>query len=161
MGKSNDSFSSHSGHTAGASYSPSFGDDTTPAPPGGAPVVTAPPAAAPVVPPPAPGTPAPTLTQAVAKAQGLAAANAVVASNPNAIHAAIIAGTAPGVLGAAATGAGVGMLMGGPPGAAIGAGIGWLTERYQIAGGPIGKSWAWLKTKFVKPAAPPVPPAST
>jgi hypothetical protein len=108
------------------------------------------PAATPTV---APGTTAPTLQQSVDKAVAKAGADAVVATDPHAVHSVKLAATAPPVLGATAAGAGVGFMVGGPPGAAVGAAAGWVMERYQIGGGPVRKIWVHIKKHLHKNAA--------
>jgi hypothetical protein len=96
--------------------------------------------------PPAPATPDPvTAAQAVAKIDATAVSNAVVAVNPAAVHHVKITGLNAQTGSSAAVGAGVGFLVGGPIGAPIGALIGWGVERYQVAGGPIGKAVAKVK----------------
>jgi len=107
--------------------------------PAAAPAVA--PTATPATPPPAPVT----IDQALAKATAKASADATVAAVPAAVHSVKLAPNAPIVIGSTAAGAGIGMMLGGPPGAALGAGIGWVTERYQIAGGPWGRVWNKLK----------------
>ena len=97
---------------------------------------------------------APTLQQAVDKAVAKAGADAVVATDPNAVHAVKMSATAPPVLTATAAGAGIGLLVGGPPGAALGAGVGWVVERYQIGGGPIRKLWVKVRTWHHKATQP-------
>lgn len=113
---------------------------------------TAPVAAAPAV--------APTLQQAVDKATAKAGADAIVATDPNAVHSVKLAATAPPVLGATAAGAGIGFVVGGPPGAAVGAGVGWVMERYQIGGGPIRKLWVHVRNWHHKATAPAAAPAA-
>ncbi len=114
--------------------------------------------------PPPPPAPAPTPQQSVDKAQAKVTADQAVATDPHAVHAVNIAPAAPTTIGSAATGAGIGFLMGGPPGALVGGAIGWAAERYQIAGGPFGKAASWLKNKAhalrakVTPPPAPVPP---
>ena len=61
-----------------------------------------------------------------------------------------LAPAAPIVLGSTAVGAGIGMALGGPPGALVGAGIGWVTQRYHIAGGPWGHLWHEMKRSYKK-----------
>ena len=95
---------------------------------------------------------APTVQQAVDKATAKVTADAAVATDPHAVHHVKLAPAAPTVLGSTATGAGIGFLVGGPPGAAVGAGIGWVAERYQIGGGPVGKIWGGIKKRFQHPA---------
>lgn len=93
------------------------------------------------------GAKAPTLQQAVDKAVAKAGADAKVATDPNAVHSVRLAVAAPIVVGATAAGALIGSAILPGPGTAIGAGVGWLTERYQIAGGPWGRLWGWTKGK--------------
>lgn len=103
------------------------------------PVATAPVAAAPVV-------AAPTVQQAVDKAVAQANANAVVTTDPHAVHGVVLAANSPKVLSSTGAGAGIGFLLGGPPGALLGAGIGFVSEKWQIAGGPSGL-WNKVVTK--------------
>jgi hypothetical protein len=114
---------------------------TPPAPP-----APAPPAAPAAAPPPAPAGAAPNLEQTANKAVAKADADKTVAAVPEASHHVKLEPLAPTVLASTATGAGVGFLVAGPPGALIGAGIGWVAERYQIAGGPVGKAIAKIKS---------------
>lgn len=82
---------------------------------------------------------APTLQQAVDKAVAKAGADAVVASDPHAVHHVKLAPLAPSVLGSTATGALIGSAILPGPGTLVGAGIGYVAERWQIGGGPFGK----------------------
>jgi hypothetical protein len=101
--------------------------------------------------PAAPATPPAALAaQAEDKATEKAKADAVVATDPHATHSVKLAVTSPKVMTGTGTGALIGLAVGGPPGAAIGAGIGFLTERYQIAGGPIGKVYDKITGLFHK-----------
>jgi hypothetical protein len=86
--------------------------------------------------------PKPTLQQATDKAIAKAGADATVATDPHAVHAVKIAANSPKSLSSTGAGAAAGFLLGGPPGALLGAGLGFLSERYQIGGGP--SSW-WGK----------------
>jgi hypothetical protein len=88
---------------------------------------------------------APTLQQAVNKAVAKADSDAIVATVPDATHHTKLEPCSPIVLGSTAVGAGIGALVGGPPGAAAGAAIGWLSERYMVLGGPLGKVWEGLR----------------
>lgn len=127
-----------------------FGSDTPEsdsAPP------AAPPSPAPAAPPPS-GVAAPTLDQAVAKAQAKANADVAVATDPHAVHGVNLLPAAPTALGAAATGALAGAAIGGPPGAAVGGLVMYVVEKYQIMGGPVGKIWKHVKTKILKVPTP-------
>ena len=109
---------------------------------------------------------APTLQQAVDKATAKKDADTVVAADPHATHHVKLASLAPSVLGSTATGAAIGMGLGGPPGAALGAGVGFFVEKFQIAGGPFGKLIVTIKSKLPRKAAPAgtppaAPPAAT
>jgi hypothetical protein len=118
-------------------------ESATAAPPAPAPAPA--PAAPAAAPPAAPAGPAPTLQQAVDKAVAKSDADKAVAAMPEATHHIKLDPLAPTVLGSAATGAGIGFWLGGPPGALVGAGIGWVAERYQIGGGLFGKAVAKIK----------------
>jgi pyruvate dehydrogenase E2 component (dihydrolipoamide acetyltransferase) len=104
---------------------------------------------------------APTLQQAVDKAVAKTEADKAVQADPNAMHHVKLAPFAPTVLGSTATGAAIGFGLGGPPGAAVGAGLGWLAERYQIAGGPFGVAASKVKALFTKTPPPAAPPAAS
>lgn len=97
------------------------------------------------------------------KADAKATADATVATDPSAVHAVHTVGTSGKAMGSTAVGAGVGFMLGGPPGALVGAGIGWVAEKYRIAGGPWGKLWDFGKAKVealkAKGAAAPPPAA--
>lgn len=128
---------------------------TATAPPAPAEVAAAAATAAPAA---APAAGAPTLQQAVDKAVAKTEADKAVAASPHAFHHVQLSATAPVVLGAAAAGAGIGFMVGGPPGAAIGAAIGFVEEKYQlVSGGILGTVIAKGKALFNKtpPAAPP------
>jgi len=125
-----------------------------PAPAATAPATTAAPTAA------APTTGAPTLQQAVDKAVAKTEADKAVQADPNAMHHVKMAPLAPVVLGSTAAGAGIGFMVAGPPGAAVGAGLGWLAERYQIAGGPFGLAVDKVKSLISGKAPPAAPPAA-
>lgn len=112
-----------------------------PAPVATAPVVTA----TATAPAPAPGSPQPTLQQSVDKAVAKAAADAKVATDPHAVHSVKMAGSAPTVLGATAAGAVIGTAILPGPGTAVGALVGFVTEKYSIFGGPVGKLAAKVK----------------
>ena len=107
---------------------------------------------------------APTLQQAVDKAVAKAGADAVVATDPHAVHSVKLAPLAPTVLGSTAAGAAIGTAIFPGPGTLVGAGAGWLVERYQIGGGPFGKvakkvKATWLKHKTGLTGIP-VPPST-
>lgn len=96
------------------------------------------------------------------KADAKAQADATVSTDPHAVHAVQTMPTSPKALGSTAVGAGVGLVLGGPPGAAVGALVGWGVEKYRVAGGPVGKLWDWIQSKrhaAAAPVAPPAPPA--
>jgi hypothetical protein len=144
-----------------------FGDDTATISEG-APAATPPPVlpatgAAPVAvvssaPAPAPGTPAPSLQQSVDKAVSKATADATVASNPHATYSTKLSAAAPTVLGSTAAGALIGTAILPGPGTAVGALVGFVTEKYNIFGGPVGKLAAWATNKtragWAKASAP-------
>ena len=92
------------------------------------------------------------------KADAKSTADAVVATDPHAVHAVQTIGTSSKALTSTAVGAGIGLVMGGPPGAAVGALIGWGVEKYRVAGGPIGKLFDKVKSLAGKGEAPPAPP---
>jgi hypothetical protein len=106
---------------------------------------------------PAPAA-APTLQQAVDKAQAKQAADVKVATDPHAVHAVRVAALAPKTLGSTAAGALIGSAILPGPGTLLGAGAGWLAERYQIGGGPWGKLWD-KGTAMVKKATGKAHPA--
>lgn len=81
------------------------------------------------------------------KADAKAATDATVATDPSAIHAPNSLPLSKKSLSSAAVGAGVGFMMAGPPGALVGGGIGWLVEKYRIAGGPVGKAMDVVEKK--------------
>ena len=83
--------------------------------------------------------------QAETKVDAKAAADVAVATDPHAIHGVQKTFKSPDVKASAATGALIGAAAGGPPGAVIGGLIGYAVEKYQIAGGPIGKLMGMLK----------------
>lgn len=114
-------------------------------------------AVAPALPPPA----AAATTAAVAeqKADAKATADATVAVDPTAIHAVQTITKSGKSLGSTATGALAGLAIGGPPGALVGAGVGFVVEKYRIAGGPFGKLWDWAKAKHAAMKAGGAPPA--
>ena len=94
------------------------------------------------------------------KSDAKATADATVATDPHAVHAVATLPASPKALTSTAVGAGVGLVLAGPPGALLGAGVGWLVERYRVLGGPAGKLYDAVKAKLEKhPAAPPAPPA--
>lgn len=129
-----------------------FGEDTgtisegaPPATPP-APMATAPAAvAAAAAPAPAPGSPQPTLQQSVDKAVAKAAADKAVAEDPHAVHSVKKAASAPTVLGSTVAGAVIGTAILPGPGTAVGALVGFVTEKYSIFGGPVGKLAAKVK----------------
>ena len=96
---------------------------------------------------PAPGTPAPTLQQSVDKAVSKATADATVASNPHAVYSTKLSAVAPTVLGSTVAGAAIGTAILPGPGTAVGALVGFVTEKYNIFGGPVGKLAAWATNK--------------
>ena len=98
-------------------------------------VAAAAPAAPPVVTP----------QQAIDKIDAKAKSDTTVAADPHAVHHVKLLASSPKAWGSTAAGAGIGFIFGGPPGALIGAVIGHVVERYQIAGGPIGKIWDKIK----------------
>lgn len=116
-------------------HAPTFGEDAPPA--DGAPAPAAPPAAS-------------SLAQAVQKAQDKAKADIAVATDPHASHGVVLSVKSPKVLGSTAVGAGIGMAIAGPPGAVLGALVGLAAEKYQIAGGPVGRGYDWIKAKLGK-----------
>ena len=93
---------------------------------------------------------APTLAQAVDKAVAKQAADATVAADPHAVHHVKLAPLAPNALGATAAGALIGSAILPGPGTLIGAGVGYVSERWQIGGGLFGKSVNKVKTVFKK-----------
>lgn len=88
--------------------------------------------------------------QHVAKAAAKAAADKTVATDPNAVHATQLTVKSPKVWFGTLAGATLGGI-GGPVGIGVGAGLGFLVERYQILGGPIGKLYDTAKAKIVPP----------
>lgn len=129
-----------------------FGQDTGTisegAPPATPPApVSAGPVAVAAAPAPAAGTPAPSLQQAVDKAVSKATADQAVASNPHATYAVKLAATAPSVLGSTVAGAAIGTAILPGPGTAVGALVGFVTEKYNIFGGPVGKLAAFVTNK--------------
>jgi len=91
-------------------------------------------------------------TKAVAKV----AADATVASDPNAVHAVKLTIKSPKVWASAATGAALGSFIPGAgtvAGAAIGGTLGFLAERHQVLGGPVGKAYDKVKSLFAKEKA--------
>jgi hypothetical protein len=125
----------------------------TPPPTGGGTMTATAPTPVAVAPVAAPVAALPTLDQTVAKAVGKANADAVVATDPHAVHHVVLAAASPKVLGSTGAGAGIGFLLGGPPGALLGAGIGFVSEKWQIAGGPSGVL-AKVKAKWQAIAKP-------
>jgi hypothetical protein len=102
----------------------------------------------------------PTQTAEV-KADAKATADATVATDEQAVHGVQTMGKSPKALGSAAVGAGIGLVMAGPPGALVGAGVGWAIEKYRVAGGPVGKLWDKLAARFGKGAHAAAPPEAT
>jgi hypothetical protein len=87
-------------------------------------------------------------SQAEDKANAKAEADVRVATVPEALHHVKMAIHAPSVWGSTAAGAAIGAAFGGPPGVPIGALVGFAVERYQIFGGPIGRAFHKLRSKF-------------
>jgi hypothetical protein len=125
------------------------------------PAATAPaPASTPAATTPAAG--APTLQQAVNKAVAKGDADKIVNANPDATHHVKLAPLSKPVIGATAAGAALGALVAGPVGAVVGAGVGFVQERYQVAGGLATRVIAKIKSfKGVGPSSPGTVAAAT
>ena len=83
-----------------------------------------------------------------AKAVAKSAADHAVANDPNAVHAVNLTVKNPKVWASAGTGAAIGAAVAGPPGALVGGVAGLVVEKYQIAHGPVGKAYDWVKGKL-------------
>lgn len=90
----------------------------------------------------------PTLQQTINKATAKAEADAKVGTDPNALHHVKLAPLAPINIGAAAAGAMIGSALFPGPGTLVGALAGYVSERWQIGGGPVGRAWGWTKGKL-------------
>lgn len=103
----------------------------------------------------------PAVATAVAQANAKQAADAIVATNPNATHAVKMAVLSPEVAAGASTGALIGTFIVPGLGTLAGAALGGVIERYQVFGGPVSKVVAKARTTWAKWRKPAVTTAAT